>query len=237
VWFQLKASHRAVLAITLIGMMVASLMWQCVRDPKIAFLPGDGRAEWILFPSAADMGSHPIVDLDAVFRREFMLDGQPRVARLSVRAAKRVQLKINGKPVDMGTSRNWKDLSSMDVPASLHAGTNTIEARVFNDNGPPALWLYWQPADPSCGATRLGRHHLWVPHGAAPPWPRRREYQAGAIPWPEARKRPPPWPSSGRFGWVLRGYHSPSAWRVGGGSAAPNAERGCGLSAGKRPPC
>jgi hypothetical protein len=51
VWFQLKAPHRAVLAIALMGVMVASLAWLCVRDPKIAFLPGDGRAEWILFPS------------------------------------------------------------------------------------------------------------------------------------------------------------------------------------------
>ena len=108
-WFQLKVPHRAVLAITLIGVMVASLTWLCVYDPKIAFLPGDGRAEWILFPSAADAQQHPIVDLDAVFRREFILDGQPLTARLSVRAAKRVQLKINGKPVDFGASRNWKD--------------------------------------------------------------------------------------------------------------------------------
>jgi tetratricopeptide (TPR) repeat protein len=139
--FQLKITHRVVLAITLIGAMVASLTWLCVRDPQIAFLPGDGRAEWILFPSAADPGSHPIAELDAVFRREFILDGQPRIARLSVRAAKRVQLKINGNPVDTGTNRNWKDPARADVPASLHAGTNTIEARVFNDNGPPALWL------------------------------------------------------------------------------------------------
>ena len=50
--FQLKTPHRAVLAITLIGVVVASLAWLCVRDPKIAFLPGDGRAEWIMFPSA-----------------------------------------------------------------------------------------------------------------------------------------------------------------------------------------
>ena len=139
--FNLKSPHRVVLAIILIGMMVASLAWLCVRDPKIAFLPGDGRAEWILFPSATDTGLHRIADLDAVFRREFILDGQPRTARLSVRAAKRVQLKINGNPVDIGPSRNWKDLSKADVLASLHAGTNTIEARVFNDNGPPALWL------------------------------------------------------------------------------------------------
>ena len=84
---------------------------------------------------------HPVADLDAVFRREFTLDGQPRAARLIVRAAKRVQLKINGNLVDIGTNRNWKDLSSMDVLACMRAGTNTIEARVFNYNGPPALWL------------------------------------------------------------------------------------------------
>jgi tetratricopeptide (TPR) repeat protein len=139
--FQLKATHRVVLAISLIGVVVALLTWLCVRDPKIAFLPGDGRAEWILFPSAPDTGLHPVADLDAVFRCEFVLNGQPRAARLNVRAAKRVQLKINGQPVDIGPIRNWKDLSSTDVLASLHASTNTIEARVFNDNGPPALWL------------------------------------------------------------------------------------------------
>jgi tetratricopeptide (TPR) repeat protein len=122
-------------------MMVGSLTWLCFRDPKIAFLPGDGRAEWILFPSASDIKIHRVTDLDAVFEREFTLDGQPRAARLSVRAAKRVQLKINGRPVDIGTSRNWKDLSSADILTHLRAGTNTIEARVFNDDGPPALWL------------------------------------------------------------------------------------------------
>ena len=139
--FQLKAPHRAVLAIALVGTVVASLTWLCVRDPKIAFLPGDGRAEWMLFPSSPDAAPHRMADLGADFRREFVLDGQPRVARLSVRAAKRVQLKINGNPVDLGPSRNWKDFSNAEVPASLHAGTNTIEVRVFNENGPPALWL------------------------------------------------------------------------------------------------
>ncbi|MGA2278762.1 MAG: tetratricopeptide repeat protein [Verrucomicrobiota bacterium] len=139
--FQLKTPHRAALAITLVGAIVVSLAWWCVRDPKITFLPGDGRAEWILFPSAPDAMPRPVADLDAVFRREFTLDGQSRAARLIMRAAKRVQLKINGNPVDIGTSRNWKDLSSADVLACLRAGINMIEVRVFNDNGPPALWL------------------------------------------------------------------------------------------------
>jgi Flp pilus assembly protein TadD len=139
--FQLKTPHRAVLAIALVGAVVASLVWLCARDPRITFLVGDGRAEWILFPSVTDGGYHFIVELDAVFRREFVLDGQPRTARLSVRAAKRVQLKINGRAVELEASRNWKDFSNAEVLACLHAGTNTIEARVFNDNAPPALWL------------------------------------------------------------------------------------------------
>lgn len=139
--FQPTAPQRAALAIILIGMAVAALAWLCAYDPQIAFLPGVGRAEWILFPSAPDPASHPIAELDALFRREFILAGQPRTARLSVRAAKRVQLMINGNPVALGLSRNWKDISDVDVAASLRAGTNTIEARVFNDNGPPALWL------------------------------------------------------------------------------------------------
>jgi tetratricopeptide (TPR) repeat protein len=141
VLLQLKTPHRAVLAIVLVGAVVASLVWLCVRDPRITFLVGDGRAEWIIPPSAPNTELHSIVELDAVFRREFELDGPPRTARLSVRAAKRVQLKINGRVVELGTSRNWKDFSNADVRSCLHGGTNTIEARVFNDNASPALWL------------------------------------------------------------------------------------------------
>ena len=141
VLLQLKARHRIALAIILAGATVAFLAWWCARNPKIAFLPGNRLADWILFPSAPDARPHHVADLDTVFRREFTLEGQPRAARLSVRAAKRVRLTINGSPVDIGASRNWKNSSSAVVLDHLRAGTNTIEARVFNDNGPPALWL------------------------------------------------------------------------------------------------
>lgn len=139
--FQLKTLHRAVLVVALLGAAGALLTWLCVRDPRITFLVGDRRAEWILFPSAPDIVSHPIAELDAIFRREFVLDDQPPTAQLSVRAAKRVQLKINGQPVELRAGSNWKEIINADVPGLLHAGTNTIEARVFNDNGPAALWL------------------------------------------------------------------------------------------------
>jgi tetratricopeptide (TPR) repeat protein len=141
VLLQLKTPHRAVLAIALVGAVVASLVWLCARDPRITFLVGDERAEWIIPLSAPNTEMHSIAELDAVFRREFVVEGQPRTARLSVRAARRVQLRINGREVELGASRNWKDFSNADVLACLHAGTNTVEARVFNDNAPPALWL------------------------------------------------------------------------------------------------
>ena len=122
-------------------MAIASLAWVCTRDPKINFLPRDGQAEWILFPRAMDSTAHPVANLDTVFRREFTLDDQPRAARLDFRAAKRAELNINGTPVEIAAARNWKDVASVDVVAFLRPGKNSIEAKVFNDNAPPALWL------------------------------------------------------------------------------------------------
>jgi hypothetical protein len=83
---QLKTSHRVMLAVGLVGAVIAWLAWLCDRDPRISFLPGDARAEWIVFPSAPDAMPHPVAELGAEFRREFTLTEQPRTARVSVRA-------------------------------------------------------------------------------------------------------------------------------------------------------
>jgi tetratricopeptide (TPR) repeat protein len=114
---------------------------QCRRSPSINFLPSDGRAKWILFPCAVDARSHNIVSLDATFRRQFTLDHLPQTSRLILRAAKRVELKINGRLLELPSGDNWKEIRSVDVPGLLQPGVNSIEARVFNDNAPPALWL------------------------------------------------------------------------------------------------
>jgi len=116
------------------------LAWKCVHDPKINFLPGDSRAEWIIFPAAPDARSHRVATMDATFRRTFTLDSQPGSARLLVRAAKRVELKINGETLQVNSS-NWKQISMLDVSSFLRSDSNTIEARVFNDDAPPAFWL------------------------------------------------------------------------------------------------
>lgn len=117
------------------------LAWLCIRDPAISFLPRDRRAEWIVFPTAVDATLHRFVSLDTVFRREFLLDRPPRTARLSLRADRRAEVRINGEKIEIGLSRNWKDVLSTDVRARLQTGSNSIDVRVFNHSGPQALWL------------------------------------------------------------------------------------------------
>lgn len=116
------------------------LAWKVRNDPQQRFLPGDSRAEWILFPAPVGTLAHPVVDLDTTFRRQFELTTQPRQARLDFRASKRVEIQINGMPLVLPTQKNWKTVATVDLLPYVHAGANVIEARVSNDGGPPALW-------------------------------------------------------------------------------------------------
>jgi tetratricopeptide (TPR) repeat protein len=120
---------------------IAGLTWLCQRDPGTNFLRPDKRAEWIFFPAAVEVKARGVADLDTLFRREFIRPRPAPGAILSVRAAKRVELTINDRKVDLVASHNWKDTSTIEVSGLLQDGPNRIEARVFNDNGPPALWL------------------------------------------------------------------------------------------------
>jgi tetratricopeptide (TPR) repeat protein len=136
----LKPWHIAIVLLAA-GVAVSGwIKWKCDHDPEINLLPHDGRYRWIIFPSAIDARSHPVAWLDTTFRRRFNLGSQPKRARLDVGAAKRLELKINGELVELPPARNWKEISTADVSKFLRSGENTIEARVFNDDAPPALW-------------------------------------------------------------------------------------------------
>src|SRR5713101_560909 len=139
--FVLKPWHRAICIAAFAGVAVSVLAWIAWNDPAINFLPRDRRADWIVFPAAVSPRAHWFASLDATFRREFVLTDQPAAARLAVRAMRRAEVKINGVSVGSPSDRNWKEITSIDVAEHLHAGKNVIEARVFNHNGPPALWL------------------------------------------------------------------------------------------------
>ena len=141
-WGFKSLQARIVIAlITVAAIVFGWLAWKCLSDPTINFLPGDSHAEWILFPATLDGRTHPVAMIDTMFRGTFTIDSQPKVARLKIRAAKQVELKVNGEDVKTETKRNWKEMSILDVSRLLRAGENTIEARVFNDDAPPALWL------------------------------------------------------------------------------------------------
>lgn len=139
--FLLKTWHRAAFLIGAICVAGGLLAWRINRDPQINFLARDGRAEWILFPAAVEARARNIASIDTIFRRELMLDTQPRAARLIMRAAKRAEVRINDTLLDISSDRNWKNASTVDVLGVLRRGANTIEVRVFNDRAPPCLWL------------------------------------------------------------------------------------------------
>jgi tetratricopeptide (TPR) repeat protein len=138
---RLTSFHRATLLLAGAAIALGALWWKCARDPLMNFLPARTGAEWIVFPSPLEAGAHRITTIDTLFRREFQLAGPPKSALLQLRAARRIQLTINGKSVEIRKSGNWKDVTSIDVAGFLQSGSNKIEARVFNDDAPAALWL------------------------------------------------------------------------------------------------
>ena len=137
----LKPWHRAALVLAFACLTVSLLAWIARTDSAISFLPRQRGADWIVFPAAVDAYAHSNAGLDATFRYEFTLPRQPATAHLSVRALGRAEVNINGASVQLPQNPNWKKLASIDVGKQLGAGTNVVEVRVFNYNGPPALWL------------------------------------------------------------------------------------------------
>jgi tetratricopeptide (TPR) repeat protein len=163
---RLTTIHRAALLIIAAAVAVTALWWKCRFDPTINFLPSDHRAEWIVFPVPVQAGAHRIATLDAVFRKQFQLATVPKSARLEVRAARRLELKINGRSVDVvGNLKNWKNIATLEVLPFLQIGSNSIEARVFNDDAPPALWFRLSTDD-----FQLGSDSDWEASIAGSAW-------------------------------------------------------------------
>ena len=136
-----KSWHRAILVVVLAGLAVALLAWIARTDSAINYLPRHRDADWIVFPTPVDARAHDSASLDATFRREFILPTKPAAARLRLRALRRAEIKVNGISIQFPQNRSWKDVSEVDIAEQLHEGANIVEVRVFNHNGPPALWL------------------------------------------------------------------------------------------------
>jgi Flp pilus assembly protein TadD len=137
----LKSWHRAAFVVVLVCLAGALLAWIARTDPAINYLPRHRDAEWIVFPTAVDARAHDDASVDATFRREFIFSSKPAAARLRLCALRRAEVKVNGGSIQLPQNRNWKDVSEVDIAKQLREGANILEARVFNHNGPPALWL------------------------------------------------------------------------------------------------
>src|SRR5215471_6061568 len=94
-----KPRGRAILVIAFVAVVPLILAWIARSDPRINFLPRDARAEWIVFPTTVNAQAHGAASFDATFRREFVLPDPSPTARLSVRAMRRANIKINGAPI------------------------------------------------------------------------------------------------------------------------------------------
>ena len=103
---RLTSFHRALLLIVAAIGAVVMLWWKCRFDPAINFFPSDSRAEWILFPAPVEAGAHRIATIDTTFRRDFQLQNSPKSAQAQVRAARRIDLKINGKAIEIPATGN-----------------------------------------------------------------------------------------------------------------------------------
>src|SRR4051812_32484028 len=137
----LKPWHRVTLVVVLAGLAAAVFACIARTDPAIPYLPRHRGAEWIVFPTAVDARAHDGASLDATFRREFIFASKPAAARLRLCAMRRAEVRVNGGSIQLPQNRSWKDVSEVDIADQLQRGANIVEARVFNHNGPPALWL------------------------------------------------------------------------------------------------
>jgi len=144
---------RGALAVVLVAgaavAAIAFLWWKGTRDPRIAFFPRDGHAEWIVYPNPPEMGTRPVVELETVFSRDFDLARVTGRETLSVRFFRRGELSVNGSAVTLGPADGggFKRTRSVAVSSILRAGKNAIVARVRSSSGPPALWLVLEGAD------------------------------------------------------------------------------------------
>ncbi len=136
---------RLAFGLVVFGMMLAlaGLWWTGRWRSDVNFLPNMAPAEWIVYPVAPDVNTHPKIELPVVFTRSFELNVVPAQARVRIAGFHRYTFLINGSLPGprLHAGVDWKDPDTYDVAGLLHSGINRIEVTVFNATGPAALWL------------------------------------------------------------------------------------------------
>jgi tetratricopeptide (TPR) repeat protein len=176
-WPLIWRRHFRFLLVFSVLAAMAWLCWKGARSPAIPLLP-PGDAEWIVYPSPPHAEINSERDVSADFARQLVLAAAPARADLSWRAFRQSEVSINGVALPSTGKADWKDVSRINAASYLRAGTNTIAATVWNDNGPPALSLHltidgaavntdedwsvsvagslWHPARPASASAKFG---------------------------------------------------------------------------------
>jgi len=122
----------------------AFLWWQGSHQPAIRYLAHRAPAHWIVFPKPPEATAHSIAKRAAVFRRSFVVGTVPSNAVLSVRGMTRCEVGLNGSPVELPAAASWKQPRQTSIHDRLRPGENQLQVTVYDDAGPPALWLHLQ---------------------------------------------------------------------------------------------
>jgi tetratricopeptide (TPR) repeat protein len=148
------------------GVVAGAGLWLwnlCARANSTSFLPHQAPAEWILYPKPPILHLQGVVELPATFRRIVIAPGGGQSASLSLRALRRCAVTINGREVPLpDSSGDWKRAQQIEVGPFLKAGENLVCVTVWNQTGPPALWLSMHgpgievPSDTSWEASYAG---------------------------------------------------------------------------------
>ena len=122
------------LALLVLGVLVPVWLfgWNAMRRPDVSFLPQQTPAEWIVFPSPADVVARENRELATVFKRSFKLERAPSRAALRVAGFREYSVQLNGTPLGKPAwaGRNWKQPDRFQVSPALKRGEIHVLDRV-----------------------------------------------------------------------------------------------------------
>jgi hypothetical protein len=172
------------------ALLASWVVWLVARRPEVPFLTRSPPAEWIVYSAPASTFAHPGDEIEADFRKSFVLEKPPAAATLSARCFHTGAVTLNGTtlPFACDTGPHWKRPGVGDVSALLHPGTNEIAVQIKNRFGPPAVWLSISGPGLACDSdasweARLGESDWQPARLARTPmdrWPTQLAEQAGA---------------------------------------------------------
>jgi len=139
-----RFGFRVAIGLGLFTALAFGIFWYlCKYSDKIALLPDERGAEWIVYPKPVEATLESAYPLSATFRHSFLLQSTASKPVIKLYAYKTASLMINGRvvPLPRTTDAGWKRPMVVDASEFLHPGTNVMTAIVTNALGPPAVWL------------------------------------------------------------------------------------------------